>query len=116
MNANGGWKFLPHTDVNLMIISSYGDVYPSDVTVAKKLVPRDDRFTSRLMLARQELDHLQHLYQQAKKRHIMYCYSDHGAVQFDKGYYLEKMEKFLTECSNKEAGMFTYYCYPLPLL
>ena len=105
------WKFLPLTDVNLMIISSYGDVYPSDVTVAKKLVPQDDRFTSRLMLARQELDHLQHLYQRAEKRHIMYCYSDHGAVQFNKGYYLEKMEKFLTECINREAGSYNIRIY-----
>ena len=102
----GGWEFLPLADANLMIISSYGDVYPSDVAVAKKLVPHNS--TDRLMLARQELDHLQHLYQQAENRHMMYCYSDHGAVQFNKDYYLEQMEKFLMECRNREAGNMLY--------
>ena len=97
-----GWRYLPHVDADIMIISSYGDEYPSDVKVAKKLVPQDST-TDRLVLARQELDHIQDLYKQDRTRQIIYCYSDHGNTQMSKDYYLERMEKLLLE-TDREWG------------
>ena len=99
-----GWRYLPDTDADVMIISSYGEVYPSDVKVAKKLVPQDST-TDRLILARQELDHLQDLYIKDKTRYVAYCYSDHGNAQWSKDYYLERMEKFPLE-TDKEWGKY----------
>ena len=107
-----GWRYLPTVDADVMIISSYGDEYPSDVKVAKKLVPQDST-TDRLVLAQVELDCLQDLYEQINNRHV-YCYSDHGGVQWSKDYYLERMEKFLLE-TEKEWVKYITLPYIMPL-
>ena len=99
-----GWRYLPRADADVMIISSYGEVYLSDVKVAKKLVPHDST-TDRLILAQQELDCIQDLYKQDKTRYIIYCYTDHGSPQMSKDYYLERMEKFLLE-TDRELGKY----------
>ena len=112
-----GWRYLLCADADVMIISSYGEVYPSDVKVAKKLVPQDNLHVvtnDRLILARQELDCIQDLYKQSNNRHIIYCYSDHGNAQWSKDYYLERMEKFLQ--TDREWGKYiTTLPYIMPL-
>ena len=85
-----GWRYLLSLDGDIMVILSYGYVYPSNVSVARKLVPRDST-TSRLILARQEYDCILDLYKQANKRHLTYCYPDHGSPQASKGYYLDRI-------------------------
>ena len=87
-----GWRYLPDVDGDVMIISSYGEVYPPNVSVARKLVPRDSA-TDRLILARQEFDCILDLYKQDNKRHLTYCYTDHGSPQASKGYYLDRIKK-----------------------
>ena len=97
-----GWRHLPNCRADMMIVSSYGDVYPQHVSVARKQSPpnTDDR----LVLAREELDCILDLYKQDETRHIVYCYTDHGSAQFSKDYYLQRMKKLLME-SDKELGM-----------
>ena len=96
------WRYLPSVDDDTMIISSYGEVYPSNVSVARKLVPRDSA-TDRLILARQEYDCILDLNKQDSETHIIYCYTDHGSLQASKGYYLDRIKKLLMECK-REAG------------
>ena len=96
-----GWRYLPDTDGDVMIVSSYGDVYPSEIKVAKKLAHTTDRLT----LARQELDCLQDLYKQRNQRRVVYCYCDHGNLQMSKDYYLGRMEKFIME-TDREMGKY----------
>ena len=97
-----GWRVLPSVDRDVMIISSYGEVYPPNVSVARKLVPRDST-TNRLILARQEYDCILDLYKQDGTIHLTYCYTDHGSLQGSKGYYLELLKKLLMECK-REGG------------
>ena len=97
-----GWRNLPIVDNDLMIISSYGEEHPLDVTVARKLAP-PGRNADRIKLARQELDCIMDLYKKDATRHVVYCYSDHGAAQYSKDYYLQRMRKLLLE-SKKELG------------
>ena len=103
-----GWRFLPDVDADVMIISSYGEVYPPIVSVARKLVPHDS--TSRLILARQEYDCILDLYKQANKRHITYCYPDHdhGSPQASKEYYLDRIKKLLMECKRELGKRYIY--------
>ena len=104
-----GWRFLPSVDHDVMIISSYGEVYPPNVSVARKLVPRDST-TSRLILAQQEYDCILDLYKQDSVGHITYCYADYGSLQASKGYYLDRTKKLLMECK-REAGKRYVYIY-----
>ena len=97
-----GWRYLPHVDADVMIISSYGEVYPPNVSVARKLVPCDSA-TDRLILARQEYDCILDLNKQDSETYITYCYTDHGSLQASKGYYLDRTKKLLMECK-REAG------------
>ena len=97
-----GWRYLPNVDSDVMIVSSYGHVYPQHVKIAEKLAPSDCT-TDRLVLAREELDCLLDLYKQADSCHLAYCYPDHGGLQMSKDYYLQRMKKLLME-SEKELG------------
>ena len=100
-----GWRHLPNCHADMMIVSSYGDVYPQHVSVARKQAPPNT--DNRLVLAREELDCILDLYKLDEKRHIFCCCTDHGSVQFSKDYYLQRMRKLLME-SKKEWGMATY--------
>ena len=100
-----GWRYLPPTGSDLMIISSYGGTHPQHVKVAEKLIPADCTSTStdRLVLAREELDYILDLYKQEEKRHLVYCYNDHGGLQMSREYYLQRIRKLFTE-SEREGG------------
>ena len=102
-----GWRHLPSVDGDIMIISSYGEVYPSNVSVARKLVPRDSA-TDRLILARQEYDCILDLYKQDSEIHITYCYTDYGSLQASKGYYLDRIKKLLMECKREGGKRYVY--------
>ena len=95
-----GLRYLPDVDADVMIVSSYGHVYPQHVKIAEKLAPSDCT-TDRLVLAREELDCLLDLYKQAVRRHLAYCYPDHGGLQMSKDYYLQRMKKLLMESEKK---------------
>ena len=98
-----GRRCLPKTKFDVMIISSYGESHPQHVRVAEKLVPPDST-ADRLVLAREELDHLQDLYKRNSDFHVVYCYPEHGAgLQMNREYYLQRIRTLMAESVHEKG-------------
>ena len=94
-------RHLPVGNADLMILSSYGDIYPKNVSVARKIVPPEA--TDELQLARDELDYILDFEKQNETVHLVNCYTENCSVQFSKKYYLQRIRKLLLE-SKKQLG------------
>ena len=90
-----GWRYCNSYVKNMMIISSYGNRYPSNITVTCKLVDGTRAEPERLtMMGRMELDLLLDLYQGDRDTHISFVCCEYPGVQLSKQYYWNRIRKF----------------------
>ena len=96
------WRFLPPCDMDMMIISSYGDEICPSIDVAPKLQDNTTSTSERMSLVRTELDIIQDHSLSSKTSHLAYVCFDFPGAQITKDYYIDRIKQFLQQC--KEGG------------
>ena len=99
------WKYLPPCDMDMMIISSFGDETCPSIDVAPKLQDNTTSTKEKMSLVRTELDMIQDHSPNCKTSSQLaircVCFDFPGA-EITKEYYIDRMKQFLQQC--KEGG------------
>ena len=96
------WRYLPRCEMEMMIISSYGDETCPSIDVAPKLQDNTTSTSERMSLVRTELDIIQDLSHSSENSHLRYVCFDFPGAQDTKDYYIDRIKQFLQQC--KEGG------------
>ena len=96
------WRHLPPCEMDVMIISSYGDETCPSIDVAPKLQDNTTSTSERMSLVRTELDIIQDLSHSSENSHLRYVCFDFPGAQDTKDYYIDRIKQFLQQC--KEGG------------
>lgn len=102
------WRHMSSScDMDLMIISSYGDELAPSVDVSPKLQDNEMAYTSSgsTILARKELEALTDIYQKDKTLYLREVCPDWPGAQVSKNEKMDRIKQFFKNC-DIEGGMY----------
>ena len=99
------WRSMPTCNMEMMLISSYGDEFIPLLDAVPKLLDNAVEASERLILARKELDAILDKCRVDDGVMLKYFCTDFPGAQFPKYYYIDRVKKFF-EQSDKDGGRF----------
>ena len=92
------WRGMPSCDMEMMLISSNGDKFPSSLHAVPKRQDNLVESSERLILARREMDVIQDKCRLDNEVMLKYFCIDFPGAQYSKDYYLERIKQLFGQC------------------
>ena len=99
------WRNMPTCDMEMMLISSYGDEFIPLFDAVPKLQDNTVKANEKITLARKELDVILDKCRVDNGVMLKYFCTDFPGAQFPKDYYLDRVKQFFEQC-DKDGGWF----------
>ena len=95
------WRHMPTCDMDLMIISSFGDEWDPSIQVVPK--QQDNSINGKVLAGRKEIEKIIDRCRQDKEVYLQDVCTDFPGAQFSRDDHMDRIKQFLEKCE-REGG------------